>query len=421
MKSKIAIFLRENTLYTNSLYVMTSNMVLIGSGFLFWIIAARLYGTSQIGVATSLYSLLTLLSNLSLLGLNRSLMRFLPAQELKNEKINSSILITVCVSLILTIMTIMVLPELSPSLAFVTHNKLFFIMFVFFTVAQTLNLLIEAILISFREGNQVLIKNVILSIIKLIFPFILLFIGAYGIFSSIELAGVISALYGFVIVAILYKIRYRPAFHKASVKQMSFFAFGNYVSGLASSAPTYILPILITNMLGPTSAAYYYIVGTTSNVLFMVPAAITQNLLVEGSYQEKQIKQHTRKATRLILMILIPGIIAMVLFGNDILLVFGKHYSIEGINLLRLFAISGIFVGFNFIFGTLLAIFHHIKLLIILNSISSVLLLLLSYLFLNHGLVGIGYAAIFAQFILSLMYVVSFYKIGKASLLLPLF
>ncbi len=399
---------------------MTSNMILMGTGFLFWVIAARLYSTAQIGIATSLYSLLTLLSTLSLLGFSSGLLRFLPAPEHKSEKINSSILITASVSLLLATLTVIFLPEISPRLAFVTRNNLFFLSFVLFTVVQTLNLLIEAILIAFREGNQVLIKNSILSILKLAFPFVLLFLGAYGIFSSIELAAFISTLYGFVIVAMLHKIKYRPAFHKASVKQMSFFSFGNYISGLASSAPTYILPIFITNMLGPTSSAYYYIVGTTSNVLFMIPAVITQNLLVEGSYQEKQIAQHTRKAMRFILLILVPGIIAMVLFGNDILLVFGKHYSSEGINLLRLFAISGIFVGFNYVFGTLLAIFKHITLLIVLNSISSVLLLLLSYLLLHIGLIGLGYAAIITQILLLLMYLLSFYKIGKASFLLSL-
>src|SRR5205085_1493779 len=110
---------------------MTSNGALIGSGFLFWIIAARLYGAAQIGIATSLFSLLTLLSNLSLLGFNSGLMRFLPASELKNEKINSSILITVCTSFLLTTGTVIALPKLSPTLSFVTHNNFFFVLFVF--------------------------------------------------------------------------------------------------------------------------------------------------------------------------------------------------------------------------------------------------------------------------------------------------
>src|SRR5258706_9938188 len=356
MKSKIAGFLQENPLYKNSLYVMTSNMILMGTGFLFWVIAARLYSTAQIGIATSLYSLLTLLSTLSLLGFSSGLLRFLPAPEHKSEKINSSILITASVSLLLATLTVIFLPEISPRLAFVTRNNLFFLSFVLFPVVQTLNLLIEAILIAFREGNQVLIKNSILSILKLAFPFVLLFLGAYGIFSSIELAAFISTLYGFIIVAILHKIKYRPAFHKASVKQMSFFSFGNYISGLASSAPTYILPIFITNMLGPTSSAYYYIVGTTSNVLFMVPAIITQNLLVEGSYGEKEIKIHVRTAARLLAVILIPAIIGMILFGNYVLLVFGKKYSIEGLHLLQLFALSCILVAANYIFGTIITL-----------------------------------------------------------------
>src|SRR5260221_1957774 len=78
MRLKISRFLQENPLYKNSFYVMASNMVLIGTGFFFWIIAARLYSTAQIGIATSLFSLLTLLSNFSLLGFGSGLMRFLP-------------------------------------------------------------------------------------------------------------------------------------------------------------------------------------------------------------------------------------------------------------------------------------------------------------------------------------------------------
>ncbi len=420
MKAKIIQFLQDNPLYKNSFYVMASNMVLMGTGFIFWIIAARLYSTAQIGIATSLYSLLTLLSSLSVFGFGSGLMRFLPGSDSKNEKINSSILITACASLLLTTATVFALPKISPHLAFVTHNNLFLISFVIFTVMQTLNFLIEAILIALREGNQILIKNSILSTFKLLLPFTLIFMGAYGIFASLEVAVIISVIYGFIIVAVMHKIKFRPTFHKASVKQMSFFSFGNYIAGLASTAPTYILPIFITNMLGPTTAAYYYIVGTTSNVLFMVPAIITQNLLVEGSYGEKEIKIHVRKAARLLAVILIPAIAGMILFGNYLLLVFGKKYSIEGLHLLQLFALSCILVAANYIFGTIITLLHKIKLLIILNFIATGLLLLFTYLFLNSfhmGLLGIGIAAILTQTILITLYAIVFIRLNLLSLL----
>jgi len=423
MKAKITQFLQDNPLYKNSFYVMASNMVLMGTGFIFWIIAARLYNTAQIGIATSLYSLLTLLSSLSVLGFGSGLMRFLPGSDSKNEKINSSILITACASLLLTTATVFALPKISPHLAFVTHNNLFLISFIIFTVMQTLNFLIEAILIALREGNQVLIKNSILSALKLLFPFALIFMGAYGIFASLELAVIISVIYGFIAVAVIHKVKFRPTFHKSSIKQMSFFSFGNYIAGLASNAPTYILPIFITNMLGPTTSAYYYIVGTTSNVLFMVPAIITQNLLVEGSYDEKEIKTHVRKAARLLAIILIPAIIGMILFGNYVLLVFGKKYSIEGLQLLQLFALSGILVAANYIFGTIITLLHKIKLLIILNLTATILLLSLTFIFLNTlhmGLIGVGFAAIMTQALLVLLYAVIFIRLKLTSILLAL-
>jgi len=398
---------------------MMSNIVLMGAGFLFWIIAARIYGTEEIGIATSLFSLLSLLASLSVLGLGSGLMRFLPTSDTKNEKINSSILITVCTSLLLSAAVVLALPQLSPSLAFVTHNNFFFLLFVFFTVTQTLNFLIESILLSFREGKQVLIKNILLSATKLIFPFVLLFLGAFGIFSSIELGVLISVVYGYSILTILHNVKYKPTFHTASVKQMSFFAFGNYISGLASSAPTYILPIFIINVLGPTSAAYYYIVATTSNILFMIPSVVSQNLLVEGSHNENEIKIHVRKAVKLLAVVLIPAIMGLIIFGNYVLLVFGKKYSIEGLHLLQLFALSAILVSANYIFGTVIMLLHRIKLLILLNVIATVLILVFSYLFLHMGLVGLGFASLITQAILVVLYIIIFARLKLLSLLLP--
>ena len=153
----------------------------------------------------------------------------------------------------------------------------------------------------------------------------------------------------------------------------------------------------------------------------MIPQAITQNLLVEGSYDENEIKQHTQRSSRLILSLLIPGILLMIFFGNYILLVFGKEYSQEGISLLRILAISGIFVGINYVLGTLLVLFQHIRILIIINVVSSTLLLILCYYFLNNGIIGVGFSTLITQVVLTFFYFGVFAYIKKGYLLRYLF
>src|SRR6266487_4951401 len=61
-----------DAVYRNSLFFMASALILSGFGFVFWIIIARLYNTENVGIATTLISIITLLSSFTILGLNIS-------------------------------------------------------------------------------------------------------------------------------------------------------------------------------------------------------------------------------------------------------------------------------------------------------------------------------------------------------------
>ena len=56
----------------------SSSLTSAGSGFFFWLIAARFYSTADIGLASAIISAMGLISMLSLLGFDISLVRFLP-------------------------------------------------------------------------------------------------------------------------------------------------------------------------------------------------------------------------------------------------------------------------------------------------------------------------------------------------------
>jgi len=69
---------------------MFSSLTSAGSGF-FWLIAARFYSTADIGHASAIISAMGLISMLSLLGFDISLVRFLPERE--DKKLINSCLI----------------------------------------------------------------------------------------------------------------------------------------------------------------------------------------------------------------------------------------------------------------------------------------------------------------------------------------
>jgi len=95
----------------------------------------------------------------------------------------------------------------------------------------------------------------------------------------------------------------------------------------------------------------------------------------------------------IISIIVIPAIIVIFLFGNYILLAFGEKYSNEGFILLKFLSIAGIFISINSIESVILNIKHKIKLMILLNLMSTTIILSLSVILIKMnflGIVGVG-------------------------------
>ena len=86
--SKFYNYLANDSLYRNSIFLMLSTGMMAVFGFFFWIINARLYSAEQVGIGTTLISIMTLISSFSLLGLGNSLIKYLPTSDKKNKKIN---------------------------------------------------------------------------------------------------------------------------------------------------------------------------------------------------------------------------------------------------------------------------------------------------------------------------------------------
>ena len=151
-----------------------------------------------------------------------------------------------------------------------------------------------------------------------------------------------------------------------------------------------------------------------ANLLYIIPTATSQSLFAEGSHSETELKVHLKKAIKIISIIIIPTVIVTSLFGNYILLAFGKEYSDEGFILLKLLSISGIFISINAIGGTILNIKIKIKLLILLSLINTTVILSLSVILIKmnlFGVVGVGIGWIVGQGIISVIYLLFIKKL----------
>lgn len=396
----------SDSLYRNSVYLMVSTFIMSVLGFVFWMIGARLFTTEQVGLATTLISVMSLITSFSLLGLNTGLIRYLPTAENKDKKINTCFVLVAILTIMISSIFLISTQTLSPKLMFVHDNIILAFVFIIFMIFASFSSLIDSIFVAYRSTKFILIKNTIFSSLKIILLFVFVWLGAYGIFTS-HMIGLIA---GFLTVffILIYKFNYKPqfAFYDSIIKKIGKYSFGNYIAGFIGGLPTMLLPLLILNKLGAESSAYYFIAMMIATLLFVISSATTQSLFAEGSHNEKNLNIQIKKAVKIITLLLIPGILLTIFFGKYILLLFGQAYSTEGFRFLQLLALSGIFIGINSVFGTLLRVKKRIKSLIVISIFNAILILGLSYLFMdnNLGLLGIGYAWLIGQGIVSVIY-----------------
>jgi len=402
--SKFYNYLANDSLYRNSIYLMLSTGVMAVFGFFFWIINARLYSAEQVGIGTTLISVITLISSFSLLGLGNSLIKYLPTSDKKNKKINTSFMLVGLTSIFISIFFLVFLKTFSPRLLFVRESIIFSLLFILFTVFFSLNIISENVFIAYRSSKFVLIKNTISSIVKLILPIFLVALGAYGIVVSMGIAMAVAFLVSLVFLILRFNYSPKPIIDRIVVKIMTKFSLGNYIAGFIGGLPAMVLPILITNSIGAKFSAYFYLDMMIANLLYIIPMATSQSLFAEGSYSERELKVQLKKAIKIISLILIPAILVTFLFGKYILLAFGKEYSSEGVIFLQILAISGIFLSINYIGNSIFYIKHRIKLVILVNLLGASIILSLSIMLIHQNLLGIGVGWMLGQGIISVIY-----------------
>jgi O-antigen/teichoic acid export membrane protein len=186
------------------------------------------------------------------------------------------------------------------------------------------------------------------------------------------------------------------------VKNIWKYSVGNYFASILAATPSFILPIMIVNILSGEQNAYFYVAWTIAAITFSIPGAASQSLFAEGSHFEDELSINARKALRFSLVLLVPVIILLVVLGKWLLLAFGSSYSSNGLTLLWILGGSSIFVGINSVYYTILLVQHRIRELLVLRGLITLVVLVASAFVMRAiGIVGIGYAWLGAQALVS--------------------
>ena len=394
-KQRLKQFL-TTPLYANAIYLMANITVMNLLGFVFWIVVARFYNPAEVGYSSAIISVSCYLALLSLIGLDSSLIRFMPQAEKPGRLINSCFTLCSLISLAVAGIFVAGVDFWSPALAFIKENAIFTLVFIVSTPLWALSLLIDATFVAKRRANFVLFNNAIASVLKIFLSVLLvLFFHAFGIVASWGIAvGVATAVSLFLFLPkIQHAFRPVPTLNLGQLKNKWQYSGGSYLFLLLSRAPTFILPVIVVNLLGPESSAYFFVAWMMASILSAIAFAISSSLFSEGSHFEDKLVENVQKSFKFTFLVLVPAVILFILIGKWLLLAFGQSYSVAGLRLLWIVAVASLPLGINAIYTSILRVRGRLKELIAIWGVIAAATLVTSYLIAPvTGIIGIGYA-----------------------------
>lgn len=300
-------------------------------GFVFGVICTHTFTAADVGKATTLLSAASVLSYVSDLGLNNTLLRTLPTSEDPDAEINSAMLITIVFSLYLALAYVEIASRISAPLAFMGTDLLRTLAFVGITAALSANLLTDAVFVARRHAElAVVTDSFVQGSVRVAGSVALAGAGAFGMFVASGFGAVVAVTASFVL--LFFRLGVRPAWriNLSALRSSIRFSLASYVGNVLQILPNVALPLIVINRLGASSAAYFAVAYNLASLIYTVCYSLGNSLLAEGSQRASDIAALFRQAKRILIPANIVLMALALIGGREVLLLYGSHYRSQG-------------------------------------------------------------------------------------------
>lgn len=404
-ESVLAHRLRVDSLLRNSVYVMATSALTGASGYLYWIIAARMYPAHEVGLASALIGTMMLAATLATLGIGPTLIQVLPRRQSGYQwslTLNAVLATGMLASLATGSVAAILLPFLSPRLAVVGHHSGYTLALIAGVALLTLASLLDSMFTAERAAGKMLARTAMFALLRiplLVGPILLGQAGALVICMSWILAAGASLIGGALLVPRLGRA-YRLARQGIVTQMRSMLSLvaGHQLISLGAMAPIYLLPVIVVARLSLAENAYFYTSWQVGSLFFMVSPSVAVALLAEGSHNPDNLMHKARSSVLIIAALLCPVMLVAILGGRLILSMFGPSYALNGYSLLVILVASAIPDAITNVYVAMLRVRKRLAWAASLNLGMATLTLALSWLLLPRlGIAGAGWAWLAAQ------------------------
>ena len=398
---------KAEPLVRNSAYLMLTTVVNGAVGYVYWIVAARLGTTTEVGVATAAIAILFLTSMATNLGIGPALIQALPRVGHDDRRwssmVNASIVVAFAAGVVGSAIVATTLPMVLPRFDAVLRSPFPFAMFVLGAGLFSATLIADCVFVSERRGARMLVRNIVFALGKLALIVVPVLLGmrlsASVIVTSFVLGTVMSLGVALVQLHGLGRTYRRTLAGGAEAwRALRGNLAAHHLTWLGANLPQYVLPPIVVARLTASDNAFFSMAWTVGGVFFTVSPAAAAALFVEGASSQDRLGRSTRKSAVLITGLLGPAMLVFLLFGSQIMRLFGAEYSRPTQTLLRILVVSAIPDGVTNLYTSVLRVRRRIRTAAALNLFMAVVALGGAWILLPRlGVSGAGWAWITAQ------------------------
>lgn len=316
--------LRSSRLIQGSAWVLVGMAAQALLGFTFWTLSARVLPADEVGRASALFTIAQFLTYATGLGLTVMLARFATDHSIDSDRLFGR---SVVVAIIASVSATLVFGIVGSSDATeLLSGPGGIAVFAFYVSGLAVGLLADVRLMAGRRWRWLVGRVVLVGLVRL--PLVLWDPGVGGdtwlyhlVLAPLAIGGWLS----FPMLRFIGEGRLRLG-RPAVVSGAMRFAGANWIATLASTAPQYVLPLIVVAHVADDDYANFFLAWTITAMVLLVPAAISQILLLEGSKKDRDGDDHEQLAFRFSLGIATLAWIGAFAGGRVLVWVLGRGY-----------------------------------------------------------------------------------------------
>ena len=328
---------RETIRSTGSVYF--ENIVLMGAGYLYWVIMSKLTTTEVIGTSSALISLAAILAVVASFAIPTGLQRFIAKTYLHGKIADTRTYVKISV----VIMTVgIIFSALVTVYAYrwildtpVQDNLLFLTAILIASISIT-NLVRSIIVSSLAKTAWLPLAAGLSTTCKIAIgvALVLMGLGTFGLMVGFLFAPLVtSVILGCVSLRLLKSESKREVSTRACLTDLVSASFSTWVPLIVNTIGAHLGTIVVYGSFGPNRAAVYFIAfSLVAALLTVMSAAYSVSFPVLSAMADGR-KRHIWRAIKITLILSSPLSMGLFWFSNEVLSVFGQAYAEGGLAL----------------------------------------------------------------------------------------